>query len=100
MLPNSPTDTLTFEIKEAKVSVEVSQLTKKDNLELKNKSGKKVAVLEFTTISNKRLEQSHHEMNNKPTNDHNTKKERPAMEEEAAVPRIKENAYVCILNWR
>ena len=45
MLPNSPTDILTFEIKEAKVSVEVSQLTKKDTLELKNKNGKKVAVL-------------------------------------------------------
>lgn len=56
MLPNSPTDTLTFEIKEAKVVIEGSQLTKKDSLDLKNKNGKKVAVLEFTTVSNKRLE--------------------------------------------
>lgn len=39
-------------------------------------------------------------MNIKPTNDHNIKKERPAIEEQADVPRIKENAYVCILNWR
>ena len=67
MLPNSPTDTLTFEIKEAKVTIEVSQLRKKDKVELKNKNNKRIATLEFTTISNKRLEESSHEV--RPTND-------------------------------
>ena len=41
MLPNSPTDILTFEIKDAKVSIEIKELSKRDRLELRNKNNKK-----------------------------------------------------------
>ena len=45
MLPNAQTDTLTFEVKDGKASIEVSQLIKKDKLDIKGKNNKKIATL-------------------------------------------------------
>lgn len=45
MLPNEPTDVLIFEIKEGKAQIEVKSLKKTDKIELRNKAGKRTAVI-------------------------------------------------------
>jgi hypothetical protein len=78
--------------------VEVSQLNKMTKLDLKSKNGKRIAVLEFSAISNKRISESQEALV-KPTTDFEGRRH-VSPQNEPSSPKRKENAYVCVSNWR